>query len=93
MENNRLIALHQLCEVYEIEVSFVQSLDEYGLIEILHLQNGDFIEEERLSEIEKLMRLHYDLEINMAGLDVITRLLQRLHETEQDLYRLKNKSE
>ena len=66
MENNRLIALQQLCEVYEIEVSFVYSLREYGLIQIVELEEGEFVEEEHLSDIEKLMRLHYDLDINFV---------------------------
>jgi len=93
MENNRLIALHQLCEVYDIEISFVYSLKEYGLIQIVHSDEGEFLEEETLSDMERLMRLHYDLDINFAGLDVINHLLRRLHQTQKELVELKNRFE
>jgi hypothetical protein len=89
MENKRLIAVENLCTHYQIEISFVHSLNDYGLISIIELETGQFIEEDDLADIEKMMRLHYELDINMAGLDAISHLLKKLQEREKDLLKLK----
>ena len=91
MENERLISLSVLCSHYQLEISFVHSLNDYGLIQIIQLEEGEFIEEESLADIEKMMRWHYELDINIAGIDAINHLLKRLHESQQDILRLKNK--
>lgn len=91
MENNRLIAIEHLCAHYQIEVSFVHALNDYGLITVIRSEEGQFVEEDHLADIEKMMRLHYELDINMAGIDAIGHLLKRLHESQRDIQRLKNR--
>lgn len=90
MENKQLFAIEDLCAHYQIEISFVNSLNEYGLITLIELESGKFIEEDHLADIERMMRLHYELDINMAGIDAISHLLKKLQEKEKDLLRLKN---
>jgi FAD synthase len=91
MENERLISLQNLCEHYNIEVSFIRSLDEYGLIQIIRTDNRECLEEGSLGEIERLMRMHYDLEINLAGIDAISHLLNKMADLQKELASLRNR--
>ena len=91
METENLITVSEFCTHYNIEVSFVDALHEFGFIEIIIVEEQKYIEAERITEIEKIMRLHYGLEINLEGIDVISRLLHRIEELEQELVRSKNR--
>ncbi len=89
METN-LIAVEQFCTYYNVEFSFIESLNELGLIEIIPLNDQHFLPHEQLKELEKMIRLHYDLDINMAGIDAIAHLLTRINNLQQELNSLKN---
>jgi hypothetical protein len=91
MENENLIPLPDLCSHYRIEVSFVRSLNDFGLLQIINSNGMECVEEDCLSEIEKLMRLHYDLEINMEGIDAISHLLKRISELQHENRMLRNR--
>lgn len=93
MENENKISVEQCCVYYSIETSFVQQLDEHGLIELSHSGQNVFIGYEQLSDLEKYMRMHYDLEINMAGMQAIKHLLARMESLQQEISRLKGESE
>ena len=45
----------------------------------------------KLSEIEKLVRLHYDLDINLEGIEAITYLLNRVKNMQAEIILLKNR--
>ena len=74
---------------YNIEVSFVQKLDEHGLIELDRSGETILIAFEQLSDLEKYMHLHYELEINLEGLETIKHLLDRVHDLQKEVNRLK----
>lgn len=84
------ISVAECCVHYSIETTFVMQLDEYGLIELDHSGQSAFIAYEQLPELEKYMHLHYDLDINMEGLEAIRHLLQRMQQLQQELKRLEN---
>ena len=85
MENENLILLDQFCSHHEIEVSFVFTLQQYGLIEILHQEDHRYLRQEELSELEKMIRLHFELGINMEGIDAVANLLKQIQELKQEL--------
>lgn len=91
MENERLITLQNLSTNYNVEVSFIQSLNEFGLIEIITIDETECVDKEYLNDIEKMMRLHYDLDINFAGIDAIANLLHRVHDMQSEITMLKNR--
>ena len=74
MKQSNLISVAQLCKHYEIEVTFLRSLHEYGLIEIHQSAENECIEEEKLTDLERFLHLHNDLDINLAGIDAIVHL-------------------
>lgn len=88
MEKTKKISVEQCCICYSIETSFVQQLDEHGLIKLNRTGKKTFIAYEQLPDLEKYMRLHYDLAINMEGLEAIRHLLDRLNGLQHDIKRL-----
>ncbi len=90
MSKNK-ITISQFCEIYEIPSDFIESLQSYELIEVIQAENTAYIHDEQVAQIEKFIRLHYDLNINFEGLDVIHNLLNQLETLQQEVILLKNK--
>ncbi|MEP6595672.1 MAG: chaperone modulator CbpM [Ginsengibacter sp.] len=91
MEIPHLISAEEFCTHHKVEYSFISSLQEFGLIEITTLEQGRFIEAQSLTELEKFARLHYDLEINLEGIEAITYLLEKIKSQQHEINLLKNK--
>lgn len=87
----RYISLTEFCTCHEIQHSFIHSLSEHGLVEITVIEENEFIEQEQIRELEKMMRLHYDLEINIQGIDAINHLLQRVSQLQDRVRLLENR--
>ena len=86
-----LIAADEFCQHYNIEYSFINSLQQHGLIEITTIQETGYLPTNQLSVLEKLIRLHTDLEINLEGIEAVNYLLQRIEEMQDEITMLKNK--
>jgi hypothetical protein len=88
MEND-LIPIDELCIGHNIESSFIVTLYDYGLIQITTIETQQFVSKEQLNDIERMIRLHYDLDINIEGIDAIANLLKRLDSLQSELNYLK----
>ena len=66
-------------------------MHEYDLVEITITDNENYIKTNQLNDIEKMMRLHYDLEINLEGIDTIYNLLKQLEDLQNQVVTLRNK--
>lgn len=86
-----LITPEACCAHYHIEGTFIQSLNEYGLIEILSVEEKQFIHNGQLHDLEKFIRLHYELGINLEGIDAIGHLLLKMRDMQEQISLLKNK--
>lgn len=91
MSTSYLIAINEFCEIHSIEDSFVFSLGESGLINVVSNESGNFIESSQLNELEKFMRLYYELDINLEGIETITYLLQRIDILQNEINILRNR--
>lgn len=91
MTPKSLISVQQLCVNYNIPVSFINSLKDLDLIDIVHIENTKCISETQISDIEKMMRLHYDLNINLEGIDAIYNLLKKVEFLNEHIVELQNK--
>ena len=91
METQNLISIHQFCEHYSIPATFINDLKEYELIEIIVTENEDFIKITQINEVEKMIRLHYDLNINLEGVDAIYNLLNQVDSLKKEITDLQNK--
>jgi len=88
MEN--LIAITEVCTYHEVEYTFINSLNEAGLLELKVVDKGIFIPESELRRLEKMIRMHHELEINIAGIEAITHLLDRVELMQEELRVLRN---
>lgn len=91
MENEHLIQIEQFCVHYNIEYSFIKSLTEFGLLEITTIEDTHYLPKEYIGNLEKMIRLHYDLDINIEGIEAISHLLQRVDHLQAELTLLKNR--
>ncbi len=89
MEN--LIPAYEFCANHNIEISFIHSLQETGLIEITTIEETGYIPSSQLQELERIVRLHYDLDINLEGIETINHLLQRINEMQDEITILRNR--
>ncbi|HQQ94968.1 MAG TPA: chaperone modulator CbpM [Bacteroidia bacterium] len=89
MENGDYISVKELCRHYAIEYSFVSQLSEHGLIELIEVGEQSAIRMERLGEFERHLRMHYELDINFEGLEVIAHLLEKLDSMQSELHHLR----
>ena len=90
MDTEYLIAVDDFCSIHEIEISFVSSLSKSGLIELKKVNDTDFIESDKLSLLERYVRLYYELDINLEGIETINYLLQRIDEMNDEIRLLRN---
>ncbi|WP_370479418.1 chaperone modulator CbpM [Tamlana flava] len=91
MENRDLIPVKLICKHYKIPSSFINTLQEFQLIELTIKKDDFFIHRTQLKEVEKMARLHYDLEINMEGIDAIYNLLEQVENLKQEIRTLNNR--
>lgn len=92
MEKTNNISIEECCVYYNIEISFIRNLNEHGLIELIRSDETLYIAFEQLSDLEKYMHLHYELEINMEGLETIKHLLDKINKLQQEVGRLKGEA-
>ena len=91
MTNEEMVAAKEFCISHNVEISFLHSLGESGLIEITTIEETAFINSDHLPELEKLVRLHYDMDINLEGIETIHHLLQQIKTMQNEMQALRNK--
>ncbi|MFD2724660.1 chaperone modulator CbpM [Hyunsoonleella rubra] len=91
MDSQDLIPVQLLCKRYNVPVSFINTLQEFQLIEIIIEKNDFYIRTTQIKDVEKMMRLHYDLDINLEGIDAISNLLKQVESLKQEITNLHNR--
>jgi DNA-binding transcriptional MerR regulator len=91
MNSDDLIVIDLFCLHHGIEVDFILELQSQGMIDIVEQEEKKYFTATQLVSIEKIIRLHYDLDINLEGIDVIMNLLNQMEEYQRQLQIAKNK--
>ena len=91
MQTKNLIAVTEFCINHNIEVSFISSLQQNGLIEITTIKETGFIDAGQLQQLERIVRFYYELDINLEGIESITHLLQRINAMQDEIVALRNR--
>ena len=91
MTTQNLILIEKLCMYYEVELSFFKDLDNIGLIEIVVINQTQFIHQDKLSDLEKIVRLQSELELNLEGIDIVFNLLQKVETLQSQLNSANNR--
>jgi hypothetical protein len=93
MEPENLISITRFCEYHQVESTFVSALNEFGLVSFVIVEEVSYIPVEQVRNIEKMIRLHYDLDINIEGIEAISHLLNRVDNLHAELTQLRNRLE
>ena len=91
MKEQQLISTQILCSRYNIEISFVDTLNKMGLIQIEIIEQNQYIHQDQISDLEKIIRLHNELNVNLEGIDVVFNLLEKEKQLRDELTALKNR--
>jgi hypothetical protein len=89
--SSELYRLTEYCTVHQLDRTFVQSLEEEGLIMVVHREEDSFVEEEQLRQLEVFTRWHLDMGVNIQGIDAMHHLVDRLREISRELDAVKLK--
>ena len=89
--HEHLIYAIEFCNNHEIEISFISSLHETRLIEIVQIEETEYIDESQLVQLEKIVRFHYDLGINLEGIETINHLLNCMNDMQDEITALRNR--
>jgi hypothetical protein len=91
MQTENLISINEFCIHHNIEISFVNSLHQKGLIEITTIDESFFIDAVYLPQLEKIVYFYYELDINLEGIETINHLLKRIELIQGENTRLRNR--
>ncbi|HSY61464.1 MAG TPA: chaperone modulator CbpM [Cytophaga sp.] len=79
------ISVHAICTHYQTEISFINELGEIGLIQITVIEQKNYIHQDQIRNIEKMIRMHHDLNVNIEGIDAVFGLLQKIDMLQEEL--------
>ena len=91
MQKENLIAVDVFCVNHNIEISFINLLQQNGLIEIITFEESIFFKASQLKQLEKFSSLYNDLDINIEGIESITHLLERINAMQNEITALRNR--
>lgn len=86
-----LIATADICTYHEVEYTFITSLQDAGLLELRVVNESTYIPESELQKLERMIRMHSELEINVPGIEAITHLLDRITQMQEEIRVLRNR--
>lgn len=91
MAENEYILTKTICVQYNLEPSFLDELQNVGLLQVITIEQDPCIHQESLNDLEKIIRLHQELNVNIEGIDVVFNLLKKVDALQNELSTLKNR--
>lgn len=85
-----LITVREYCINYAVEPAFINALEESGLIELTLIGEDKYIRFEQLVEMERFIHFHYELQINIEGIDAILHMLRKVKQLQREIGTLKS---
>lgn len=86
-----LITIKEYSVTYNIEPEFLISLEDSGIVYFTLEGQEKYIAEEQLSELERYVHFHYDLNINIEGIDAIRHLLHKVNQMDNEIRQLRSR--
>src|ERR1700748_2048450 len=91
MAKAHLITTVDFCRYHNVEYTFINQLHDAGLVQVTVIDKTPYIPQTELQKLERMIHLHHDLDINIAGIEAITHLLDRVEQMQENLRGLKNR--
>lgn len=85
MTRTEFFHIDVICNNYRIERTFLDQIYESGLIELQFEQEQPYIHQAQLVRLEKVVNMNEELGINLAGIEVIMNLLERIEQLQMEL--------
>ncbi len=85
MEKENLILVSHYCKQTSTSIAFIDSLQEYGFIQVLLVEAHKYVYPQDIEEIERINRLQEELGINLEGIDALNHLLLKITHLEKEL--------
>ncbi|MDF2552239.1 MAG: MerR family transcriptional regulator [Chryseobacterium sp.] len=85
------ISREELVKIYNIEITFFDELVDNGLLNVETENEIRYLLYQDLHVLERFVNWHYDLEINLPGLEVIHDMLHKMEDLRQRNRELMNK--
>jgi chaperone modulatory protein CbpM len=91
MRTENLITVNDFCVYHNVEYTFIDYLADAGLVKVTTVNKISCIPLEEIQKLERLVRLHNELEINEPGLATVNNLLQKIEDMQQEMSVLKSR--
>ncbi|RYE26335.1 MAG: MerR family transcriptional regulator [Sphingobacteriales bacterium] len=91
MENTDLILADDFCLHHHVSYTFITQLYDAGLVEVVTIDERHFLPVDKLTEVEKLVNFHTDLDVNVEGIEVIANMLLQMKALQRQLRETQNR--
>lgn len=85
------ITIQEYCVYHHTDKSFIEALQQSGLIEIEQADPEPLIPYGQLEQLERFTRWYQDLDLNIEGIEVVGRLLQRIDALQHKVHELEGR--
>lgn len=89
MERN-YITIQEFCIHHKAEPDFLDALAENGILTFIEVNREKAIQYEHLPELECYIRWHYELDINLEGIDAMRHLVNKIRTLQEENTYLKS---
>lgn len=79
------------CSNHNIDYQFIEQLRQNDLIHTSIESGTLYIPEEELPKLEKMVRLRFEMDINIEGIETINYLLNKIENMQQEIMQLRNR--
>jgi len=91
MKQENYISIKTFCQHHGVQESFVYAMYEFELLQIDTSKEEALLPMDELPILEKMIRLHKELDINPEGVQAVYHLLQQVEDLQEEVAALKRK--
>lgn len=91
MRSENMITVKDFCIYHNVEYTFIDHLQDAGLIKVTVVNETTCIPVDEIQKLERLARLHTQLDINEPGLIAIDNLLEKMGKIQQEMSLLRSR--
>jgi hypothetical protein len=86
---NRVLPIDEIARLADIQPDLVVRFVDWGLIDPVETSPEPCFEVSVVLRIRRILRIHYDLGVNWAGIGVVMDLLTKIDDLEREIARLR----
>lgn len=74
----RYVTIKEFSEFHRVDIHLIEEFIHFGLVQPLEKEGRPCIREEDIEPLETMVRLHSELDVNLAGLEAIMHMRRRM---------------